>query len=367
MMQTRSAMPGDKRTAAGSRAGERDRAPARRGRAGRAEGWSRQQFCHYLRERREGASLSIEEIARTTKIPERSLRRIEAGQFEELPGDVFVRGFLRSYARCVGLDSDDVVRKYAECGLEPSPVSSELAEVAAAQIAALAHADREGEGAVLRISPAPAPSDETGAEPRSVEGAAPVSEEAVVDDSGDSPGDDTRDDAADQSKARAITAAAPAARQTPRRGSRGRGSSRKRRRARGQRARSQETSQARKSTASSATPAPAARPATRQSPRRAATTSESAQDARATRRAARIARASARDSAPSAARPTRQRTFLPPVWSDSDSGARRGPLTLAVIILVIVATLAMSYLLRRPSDSGDGVTRAAAADRTPLV
>lgn len=51
------------------------------------------------------------------------------------------------------------------------------------------------------------------------------------------------------------------------------------------------------------------------------------------------------------------KTFLPPALLDSEEGSRRGALTLAVIILVIVATLAMSYLLRRPSDSGDGVTR----------
>jgi hypothetical protein len=51
------------------------------------------------------------------------------------------------------------------------------------------------------------------------------------------------------------------------------------------------------------------------------------------------------------------RNFLPPSLLDSEQGSRRGALTLAVIILVIVATLTMSYLMRRPNDSGDGVTR----------
>ncbi len=36
--------------------------------------------------------------------------------------------------------------------------------------------------------------------------------------------------------------------------------------------------------------------------------------------------------------------------------ARQGGLTLAVIILLIAATLTLSYLMRRPSASGDGVT-----------
>jgi hypothetical protein len=50
------------------------------------------------------------------------------------------------------------------------------------------------------------------------------------------------------------------------------------------------------------------------------------------------------------------RSLLPPSLLDSDDGSHRGTLTLAVIILVIVATLTMSYLLRRPNISGDGVT-----------
>ncbi len=50
-------------------------------------------------------------------------------------------------------------------------------------------------------------------------------------------------------------------------------------------------------------------------------------------------------------------TFLPPVLLDTEDGSRRGALTLAVIILVIVATITMSYLLRRPSSPGDGVTQ----------
>jgi hypothetical protein len=57
-------------------------------------------------------------------------------------------------------------------------------------------------------------------------------------------------------------------------------------------------------------------------------------------------------------RPTR-RSFLPPILLDRDDrSARQGGLTLAVIILLIAATLTLSYLMRRPSSSGDGVTMA---------
>jgi hypothetical protein len=50
------------------------------------------------------------------------------------------------------------------------------------------------------------------------------------------------------------------------------------------------------------------------------------------------------------------KSFIPPVLLDTEQGSRRGALTLAVIILVIVATLTMSYLMRQPDESGDGVT-----------
>ena len=47
--------------------------------------------------------MSIEEISRSTRVPMSSVERIEADQFDELPGEVFVRGFLKSYARSVGV------------------------------------------------------------------------------------------------------------------------------------------------------------------------------------------------------------------------------------------------------------------------
>jgi len=55
----------------------------------------------------------------------------------------------------------------------------------------------------------------------------------------------------------------------------------------------------------------------------------------------------------------RELAFLPPILLDreqrDDAGSQRG-LTLAVIILLIAATLTLSYLMRRPSSRGDGVT-----------
>jgi hypothetical protein len=53
-----------------------------------------------------------------------------------------------------------------------------------------------------------------------------------------------------------------------------------------------------------------------------------------------------------------RRSFLPPILLDrEDRSARQGGLTLAVILLLIAATLTLSYLMRRPSAGGDGMTR----------
>ncbi len=56
--------------------------------------------------------MSIAEIARATRVPTSSVERIESDQFDELPAEVFVRGFLKSYARAVGVSEDDVLARY---------------------------------------------------------------------------------------------------------------------------------------------------------------------------------------------------------------------------------------------------------------
>jgi hypothetical protein len=59
--------------------------------------------------------------------------------------------------------------------------------------------------------------------------------------------------------------------------------------------------------------------------------------------------------------------FLPQILLDrEDKSGRQGGLTLAVILLLIAATLTLSYLMRRPSVSGDGVTQAH-VDTTEII
>ncbi|MBP9113050.1 MAG: helix-turn-helix domain-containing protein [Polyangiaceae bacterium] len=66
-----------------------------------------------LKQAREKRGLRIAEVARQTRIPVRSLELMEEGRFDDLPGEVFVRGFLRSYAVSVGLVPDEILALYA--------------------------------------------------------------------------------------------------------------------------------------------------------------------------------------------------------------------------------------------------------------
>jgi cytoskeletal protein RodZ len=56
--------------------------------------------------------MSVEEVSRATRIPVSSIERIEADHFDDLPGEVFVRGFLKAYARAVSLPVEEVLARY---------------------------------------------------------------------------------------------------------------------------------------------------------------------------------------------------------------------------------------------------------------
>ncbi|WP_053333158.1 helix-turn-helix domain-containing protein [Haliangium ochraceum] len=410
---------------------------------------------------RERRALSIPQIAEITRIPVRSLERLESGRFEELPGDVFVRGFLRSYARCVGLDLDETIRRYTSCGMTPAPVASPMADELASSMATLEdrrgsacvrHVATESSGAAKSSSGAVAGSGQVAlpratALPRAsaVEAEGPAAAAASTADSGDSAATEAESAAATgQSGARAAQGDADAAAEAPderSRTRRARNSKRARKRRRKQHGR-------RRAATASAT----AREPAQNSPNRtnsdaappkaeadqasekalaapAAGESAGAESAAAASVEAtpssgseacsiapagnvlplpsagagrahgrahvregsghegsgarprpqrphgarrRAATTTARpvllidDANPEAAERAQEerdargdtsswRSLLPPSLLDDDA-SHRGTLTLAVIILVIVATLTMSYLLRRPHISGDGVT-----------
>ena len=65
-----------------------------------------------LRSERELRGISLEEVAQTTRIPLRTLKQMEDECWQDLPGDVFARGFLRSYSQAIGLDARPLLARY---------------------------------------------------------------------------------------------------------------------------------------------------------------------------------------------------------------------------------------------------------------
>jgi transcriptional regulator with XRE-family HTH domain len=69
-------------------------------------------FGEQLKRERELRGVSLEEVAAATRIPPKFLEAIENEKWSELPGGVFNRGFIRSVARFLGLDEDNMVAEY---------------------------------------------------------------------------------------------------------------------------------------------------------------------------------------------------------------------------------------------------------------
>ena len=71
-------------------------------------------FGLYLKHERELRGVALEEIAEATKIHIRFLEALENNDFDNMPGEVFVKGFIRSYARVIGFDPEEMVNAYDE-------------------------------------------------------------------------------------------------------------------------------------------------------------------------------------------------------------------------------------------------------------
>ncbi|MCA9994966.1 MAG: helix-turn-helix domain-containing protein, partial [Anaerolineales bacterium] len=65
-----------------------------------------------LREARENKGLTLEEVQAETRIHARFLTALEKGDYAVLPTPVHVRGFLRNYARFLGLDPQPLLARY---------------------------------------------------------------------------------------------------------------------------------------------------------------------------------------------------------------------------------------------------------------
>jgi cytoskeleton protein RodZ len=69
-------------------------------------------FGARLKREREQRKVTLEEIALSTKIGTRFLRALEEEHFDQLPGGIFNKGFVRAYARHLGMDEGQAVSDY---------------------------------------------------------------------------------------------------------------------------------------------------------------------------------------------------------------------------------------------------------------
>ncbi|NOY54075.1 MAG: helix-turn-helix domain-containing protein [Deltaproteobacteria bacterium] len=88
------------------------------------EGASKPSFGEYLKRERELREISLREIADDTKVSFRYLEALEEDNENRLPAPVFIKGFIRSYARYIGLDPDEALLRYHEYQKGPEPAVS---------------------------------------------------------------------------------------------------------------------------------------------------------------------------------------------------------------------------------------------------
>ena len=68
----------------------------------------------YLKQRRCEINITLEEVASQTGIREQYLTALESGDFEKIPGDVFIKGFIRNYGNFLEENGNDLVEAYTK-------------------------------------------------------------------------------------------------------------------------------------------------------------------------------------------------------------------------------------------------------------
>jgi cytoskeleton protein RodZ len=93
-------------------------------------------FGARLKREREKRKISLDDVSVATKIAPRFLVALESDQFDQLPGGIFNKGFVRSYASHLGLDENQTIADFVaasapvvpEAPLEEAPVLASLAD-----------------------------------------------------------------------------------------------------------------------------------------------------------------------------------------------------------------------------------------------
>jgi cytoskeletal protein RodZ len=82
-------------------------------------------FGQKLKLEREKRNITLEQISVSTKIGIRMLQALEEDKFNQLPGGIFNKGFVRAYSRFLGLDEDQTIADYLQASGDALPASTE--------------------------------------------------------------------------------------------------------------------------------------------------------------------------------------------------------------------------------------------------
>ncbi|MGH8662067.1 MAG: helix-turn-helix domain-containing protein, partial [Burkholderiales bacterium] len=74
-----------------------------------------------LSEARQAQNLTTADVARRLKLSVWQIEALESGQYHQLPGPMFVRGFIRNYARLLGLDPEELANAVSSLLPQPAP------------------------------------------------------------------------------------------------------------------------------------------------------------------------------------------------------------------------------------------------------
>jgi cytoskeleton protein RodZ len=78
-----------------------------------------------FRDARTKSGKTIDEASRETKIAKKYLIGIENENFDNFPGETYLIGFIRNYAQFLGLDPDEMIRKYRDYKIQEQPAPIE--------------------------------------------------------------------------------------------------------------------------------------------------------------------------------------------------------------------------------------------------
>ncbi len=71
-------------------------------------------YCVVLKRGREKKGLSVRELAQELKVPSHIITALEEQQYEKLPSDTYVAGYIRAYAGLLGLNPDGLIKDYKQ-------------------------------------------------------------------------------------------------------------------------------------------------------------------------------------------------------------------------------------------------------------